>query len=106
MLCFSRTRHDFLMISLPPPWKAYFPSRRSSFAFLTVVLSGMTQPPDPCFRGSSSSVSLEVLHLALMLLEPLPRVGKVPRLRRFPDASFLREYKRNCPDSSFRIMPR
>jgi hypothetical protein len=32
-------------------------------------------------------------------------VLKVPRLRRFPvDVSFLREYKRYCPDFSFRIM--
>ena len=29
----------------------------------------------------------------------------MPRLRRFPeDASFFREYKRNCPDLSLRIM--
>src|SRR6185503_3092592 len=33
-------------------------------------------------------------------------VEKVPRLRRFPvDASFLREYNRNSPDLSLRIMP-
>ena len=34
------------------------------------------------------------------------REEKVPRLRRLPVApSFLREYKRNCPDLSLRIMP-
>ena len=34
------------------------------------------------------------------------REEKVPRLRRLPvAASFLREYKRNCPDLSLRIMP-
>src|ERR1700677_1488585 len=32
-------------------------------------------------------------------------VAKVPRLRRLPvEASFLREYKRNWPDLSFRII--
>jgi len=31
-------------------------------------------------------------------------VENVPRLRRFPEASFLREYRRYCPDLSLRIM--
>jgi hypothetical protein len=34
------------------------------------------------------------------------RFEKVPKLRRFPvEGSFLREYKRNCPDFNFRIIP-